>query len=109
MTARERAQRRWWRFPVDVAFDAPLGELVEDTPLSRHELEWLAGHGPLAPGEEIPPDDEEARVNALSEEECQAELCGTPPPCLRGRLGEAPVQRGPTVRAPSPERNVNPV
>jgi hypothetical protein len=40
--------------PVEVPFDAPLGEDVARTPLSRWEIEWLAAYGPLAPGESIP-------------------------------------------------------
>jgi hypothetical protein len=73
-TARERALRRWFLFPVDVPLDAPLGEDVTRTPLSRWEFEYLAGHGPMLPGATIPPEGEESRIKALTEGEYQAIL-----------------------------------
>jgi hypothetical protein len=47
MNARERAQRRWFRFPIRVPKDPPFGEDVSMAALSAEEYEILAAIGPL--------------------------------------------------------------
>jgi len=56
-TALERASRRWglWE-PVKVRHDAEFGEDVAMSALSRWQYEYLAAYGPLAEGEQIPPE-----------------------------------------------------